>query len=214
MKNIKKFTLGILGATILSLGLYACSNDDATTVNTTEQTTMVARGFDDITELALDEDFIEFVNLNLIDSETLHYNINLVNTILEDNVVTEDEIELVPIALGYSGMTSYKAGLGSKLNLLKKVDQKFELVRFTQGELIQAIDISIGHIDSTTLNDCKREKRNCYNIALATATLGHFACGGLDLTIVAGLACHGAVALAHVAMNDNCEIAYNRCIEK
>ncbi len=38
MKRIKNFTLGILGATILSLGLYACSNDDATANNTTEQT--------------------------------------------------------------------------------------------------------------------------------------------------------------------------------
>lgn len=31
MKRIKNFTLGILGATILSLGLYACSNDNETT---------------------------------------------------------------------------------------------------------------------------------------------------------------------------------------
>lgn len=40
MKNFKKITLGLLGATILSLGLYACSNDDGTTtdISTTEQT--------------------------------------------------------------------------------------------------------------------------------------------------------------------------------
>lgn len=49
MKRIKNLTLGILGATILSLGLFSCSNDDATTVNnTTEQTTMAAKGFRDI----------------------------------------------------------------------------------------------------------------------------------------------------------------------
>ena len=42
MKNFKKITLGLLGATILSLGLYACSNDDATKANTTtEQTTSI-----------------------------------------------------------------------------------------------------------------------------------------------------------------------------
>lgn len=33
MKNFRKITLGLLGATILSLGLYACSNDDEPTVN-------------------------------------------------------------------------------------------------------------------------------------------------------------------------------------
>lgn len=37
MKNFKKITLGLLGATILSLGLYACSNDnDATKTNLNE----------------------------------------------------------------------------------------------------------------------------------------------------------------------------------
>lgn len=45
MKKIKNFTLGLLGATILSLGLYACSNDEqATTSNTsTEQNVMAAK---------------------------------------------------------------------------------------------------------------------------------------------------------------------------
>ncbi len=49
MKRIKNLTLGVVGAAILSLGLFSCSNDDATTANnTTEQTTMAAKGFGDI----------------------------------------------------------------------------------------------------------------------------------------------------------------------
>src|SRR5690606_41464970 len=45
MTRIKNFTLGILGATILSLGLYACSNDNETTTNNnpTEQTTVAGK---------------------------------------------------------------------------------------------------------------------------------------------------------------------------
>lgn len=34
-KKIKRITLGILGATVLSLGLYACSNDNETTTSNT-----------------------------------------------------------------------------------------------------------------------------------------------------------------------------------
>lgn len=54
MKNLKKITLGLLGATILSLGLYACSNDEqATTSNTsTEQNVMAAKDYG-------------FINMNL-----------------------------------------------------------------------------------------------------------------------------------------------------
>src|SRR5690606_11203424 len=45
MNNFRKITLGILGATILSLGLYACSNDNETTTNNnpTEQTTVAGK---------------------------------------------------------------------------------------------------------------------------------------------------------------------------
>lgn len=45
MKNFKKITLGLLGATILSLGLYACSNDnEATTANSsTNQNVMASK---------------------------------------------------------------------------------------------------------------------------------------------------------------------------
>lgn len=35
MKRIKNFSLGILGVSFLSLGLYACSNDEETTTNNT-----------------------------------------------------------------------------------------------------------------------------------------------------------------------------------
>lgn len=44
MKNFKKITLGILGATILSLGLYACSNEDASTeVQAKKQTNLAPK---------------------------------------------------------------------------------------------------------------------------------------------------------------------------
>jgi|GEM_PF-3108103 len=46
MKKIKNLTLGILGATILSLGLYACSNDNETTTTSNaakEQNVMAAK---------------------------------------------------------------------------------------------------------------------------------------------------------------------------
>lgn len=44
MKNFKKITLGLLGATLLSAGLYSCSNDDAATTNTTTEQTNNLKG--------------------------------------------------------------------------------------------------------------------------------------------------------------------------
>ena len=43
MKRIKNFTLGILGVTFLSLGLYACSNDNETEDVTSELNNFTAK---------------------------------------------------------------------------------------------------------------------------------------------------------------------------
>src|SRR5690554_3805565 len=43
MKRIKTTALAIFGAVILTAGLYACSNDDAATTNTTTEQTMAAK---------------------------------------------------------------------------------------------------------------------------------------------------------------------------
>lgn len=49
MKRIKNLTLGILGATVLSFGLYACSNDDSSSSsNTNEQYNLAAKEISDL----------------------------------------------------------------------------------------------------------------------------------------------------------------------
>lgn len=209
MKRFKKLALSILGVTVLSLGLYACSNDDS--VNEEKKSLAKETNKEDlIKELANDSDFVEYVKLN-IDEGKLNYDINLVNKLIKDNQVTEDEEDLVPIALGYTTMSSFKQSLEKKIFYLKKVDNRFKLERFNQLELSNAVAIVTGDDGNTILNDCKRERNNCYNISLGTAILGHIACAPADATILGGFACHGAVMLIHTSMNDNCEINYDRC---
>ncbi|UUV22411.1 hypothetical protein [Paenimyroides aestuarii] len=48
MKNIKLSVVALFGAAILSLGLYACSNDDATTTSNTTEQTMAEKPFADL----------------------------------------------------------------------------------------------------------------------------------------------------------------------
>lgn len=68
MKNFKKITLGLLGATILSLGLYACSNDNETTPtnSSTEQNILSAK----TTPLSVDavERIVDFSIFKLINT--------------------------------------------------------------------------------------------------------------------------------------------------
>lgn len=48
MKRIKNLTLGILGVTALSLGLFSCNNDDTIIENTTTEHSMASRSFGDL----------------------------------------------------------------------------------------------------------------------------------------------------------------------
>jgi len=81
MKRIKNLTLGILGATVLSLGLFACSNDDAETTNaTTEQKVIAAR---ESVNSDIKPEYFEFMGkfhndgLDYIYDNSVKYNYNL-----------------------------------------------------------------------------------------------------------------------------------------
>lgn len=64
MKRIKNFTLGILGATILSLSLYACSNDNETGLNnnSAEKSIYLQKGIGNIEGLMVNPSYLILEN--------------------------------------------------------------------------------------------------------------------------------------------------------
>lgn len=78
-KRIKNFTLEILGATILSAGLYACSNDNETTDNSTSTTIQPSGVANKISYLNNSTDLVSdlFFNLGVEEIEVIEnlYNI-------------------------------------------------------------------------------------------------------------------------------------------
>src|SRR5690606_25606467 len=99
MKNFKKITLGLLGATILSLGLYACSNDDATKANTTtEQTTSIKS----IASFENNEDYVyDFVKKHIEINDKIipilenepNLDIEIINEYSSETVTSENEFK-------------------------------------------------------------------------------------------------------------------------
>ena len=60
-------------------------------------------------------------------------------------------------------------------------------------------------------DDCNRERGNCIGSVAAQAAAAHLACAAADLTIIAGIICHGAAIIYQITAGDNCNIAYRRC---
>lgn len=136
--------------------------------------------------------------------------------IVKDDVVDEKELIELPKALGYYSMESFKKVQQSKLNHLKALEKKFNISKLKATFVTDAIFIAWDKLEvySDDKDLCMRERRNCFGIVNGTALGAHFACAGLDLTIIAGLACHASVAAVQYFALDNCQIEYERCIKK
>lgn len=69
MKNFKKVTLGVLGATLLTIGLYSCSNDnELTTVEQTDKKVLLARPYSDVLKEYYGKDLEALSSTNVYDS--------------------------------------------------------------------------------------------------------------------------------------------------
>lgn len=203
-----------LGLVLLSM--VSCENQDNSPIGNPDIQKTVSKNIDpDVKELGSDSDYINFVKIILDESEK-NYDIKLINNIIADNIVTEVEYKDVPGALGFKNEEEFKSSLNQKIIYLNNVNKKFNIKDFSNAKLADATVISIDVIKGFENGDdlCARERRNCRAIAIATAVGGHLACVGADLTIAGGILCHSAVAMLQYSMNDNCNIEYQRCINK
>ncbi len=116
MKRIKNLTLGVIAATILSLGLYACSDDDVTTANTTTEQTVMA--VNKISYLRNSTDLVSdlFFNLGVEEIEVVeslyklktfkHFNFRGINYDMQNfNFVIQNDVIYLNNRIGLSLVT-------------------------------------------------------------------------------------------------------------
>ncbi len=168
----------------------------------------------DINEILNDKDFQSY--LIVIDKESkLKKDIKKIKEILSDNVVDENETKILYSVIGYENNEEFISNLKYQLELLNNLNNKYQLSKLTSNDLGILYNQGINMLNITSQNrggHCARSYNNCMRIAFGIAVGAHLACTPLDVTVVAGLACHGAVALVHYSMQDDCELGYSDCI--
>lgn len=220
MKNFKKITLGLLGATILSLGLYACSNDDATTANTTtEQTTIAAK--DRYNPAILNDPnfrdylFEGFLAIEKLDTEKILQ--------FKDIEINDSNTDAVVNAFGFFGKSEF-FDYHKKQNIrLKIVDEKYGFFKLNDSIKLEIINqglikyqIPSEHPENTTFMSCKAKKNWCDVGVVGAALMAQTACLALDVETLGAsalLGCHTGAYLAQAAGHALCIANYEDCLD-
>ena len=93
-------------------------------------------------------------------------------------------------------------------------DQRAEIIK----TIIQCASSKIridgeGSLEERMADDCEKERINCIASVAAQAATMHLVCAYLDLTVIAGIICHGAAFTYQWTAGNNCNIAARRCRE-
>ncbi|OYQ43915.1 hypothetical protein CHX27_08550 [Flavobacterium aurantiibacter] len=141
--------------------------------------------------------------------------ISLVNpNLLSNGDQAELRKFLAAIAMTESG---YRSHLATQRSRLSSLEAKYKLStipsRQLQDLLIPELNPVIEPIIAVTNGDCEDELQNTLIMNFAAAVLGHLTCSTADITVFAGIICHGAVATVHATADANARIEYKRCIK-
>lgn len=217
MKTIKLTIFSILGATLLGLGLYSCSNDDTTGVNELEKTNISKNVNRKVGgKLSENQHFINYVKLTNTEFN-LPKNIDKIKSIYEDKEVDETEIYDLSSALGYLNIDEFQTIQIEKIKNLDKLNAEFNLLDLKDDEIAEEIIIVEENLGITTNSNCERRYRNCRIKVNAAAVIAHIGCGAIDTTVItgigffAGVACHSAVLTMTYAELDNCRMDFEDC---
>jgi hypothetical protein len=138
--------------------------------------------------------------------------IDKIKEYLADNVLTENEISNLYVFMGYkthAEMLSFISEQNNKLSILSK---KYNLGRYTTEQLKSQFESGYkSHNTSNAVDECRAENINCIASVTAQAVVMHLGCAGLDLTVIAGIICHGSAFVYQHTASNNCNIAYRRC---
>ena len=158
----------------------------------------------------------------------------LLKNYLEDGKLSEEEKKDIYKLFGYENSDIFWQDVaknkGDVKYLIKNYDLnkipasliENEIVKVYQDpdigtQLLAMVDnnSTIDFLDDGSGDDiCERIRKNCILSVGGEALAMHMGCAALDLSVVAGLICHGGVILYQKTANNNCNLEAERCRSK
>lgn len=126
------------------------------------------------------------------------------------NLSPGEKEELAKI-MGFDNLESYIEFVEKQNKLLVPIVKEYNLNDKVQ---LQKFGMILSENANSILmrNNCARTLRNCVGAAASGAVLAHVGCLSADITVVAGIVCHAAVAGVQYFAQDECNNSYESCI--
>ncbi len=172
-----------------------------------------------------DKDFQSFI-ITLQNQVKQVKDINTIAIISKKSKLTDQDIEKLSLAYGYISKQEFLNDQEIFTNNLNKLDKKYNFKDKNSDSLLVAVYKTFDelHLFSKTNNTngalvfmagggdpCETARVACLVSVAAQAVLMNLACGGLDLTIVLGIICHGAVITYQISASAGCNATAQTC---
>lgn len=228
MKKIKNLTLGVFAATLLAVGLYACSDDnEATTANnntTTEQTTSIKS----IASFENNEDYVyDFVKKHIEINDKIipilenepNLDIEIINEYSSETVTSENEFKNI---LRQSGIIKFNE-LSELISLQVQNSKMFQsnnpafftLDKLEQNAILtKYVDEVLNNNPNQTTSNCagqlKKDRGRCESDLNFDGTVALIGCFSGPWTCAVGTV---VVAAKHKICIDRAQEDYNDCLK-
>lgn len=192
----------ILSLIIGALTLNSCQNDNN----------------DEISKI---ENLNNDLNFQKLIKNNLSFNYKIINSNNKNLIkqIEKNDIEQMSKNLNYKNTKDLTNDINSQFELINYIIANYNVQNYNEQELKQLIINEINEIenlkDSSSKADpagCRRKFRNDLIIITAAAVAGHIACGTVDITVVLGGICHGAVIVTQAAASDNAAMELQNCL--
>lgn len=172
--------------------------------------------FTEITSLSENPLFQEYVENTIFLSNTLTNN-DLLKKIYSDGKIDKKEIDIFVKLIGFNSKVDYANFVEKQNENLLIIKKMYNLNPENTTQLKQVLKKAIDKFWKNdfigVMNPCADKYRNDLVINASVAVAGHLACAGLDITIIGGIICHGAVIAGQSAANSNARIDYLNCLK-
>lgn len=148
-------------------------------------------------------------------------NIDALQEYLKDGKLSEYEARTIHTLLGYEDKELFLNDFKAQQERVKFLNRKYDLQSLTTDQKRTAFEESLDKITfaknskmtkvSIAQDPCEAIRQNCVISVAAVATTMHIGCAVLDITVVAGLVCHGAAIAYQYTAGNNCNLESQQC---
>jgi len=207
MKNIAKVTLSIM---LVAGFLFSCENEFIESPD--EQSNLEILSLEDLKNdsriIIYEERNKEFLQ-NIL-------NIKKVKELSSKKILNEDELQQLSIAIGFDSFEEYAEYYKMQKKLLNSLENDYNILAYETEAIEIALSVNntdLLHRTSSTCEDtCNTTAVNCIGAAGAGAVIGHIGCVSADITVIAGVICHAAVAAVQYFVQDECLNQHEACL--